>query len=429
MGSAMFTGVSALQANQRSLDVIASNIANVNTTGYRGSRVLFQDLFSQTLVGPRQPVARFGGVNPQQVGLGVRIASIDVNHTQGSLFSTGIASDLAIQGNGFFILSEGGREGFVYTRDGSFGIDQTGALTNPANGAIVQGFLADANGFIDDSQPIQDIVVPIGTQSLVRATTEVTFAGNLNSTTPGPTEIAGDPDLTPQNGSFERTVRVFDTLGTAREITFTFTKTDNTNEWTWTADDANPGTTVTGAGTMQFSPTGDLISVSSDTISMAFDPPPAPAEPVDPFEFTLDFTQLTQLASDSDASVVSQNGFPRGVLELFSISQDGVINGVFSNGLTLTLGQVGIATFPNNGGLERIGDNAFRDTPSSGAPQIGLSGTGNRGRVSGGVLERSNVDLGVEFSNLIITQRAFQANARTITTSDTLLQEVVNLIR
>ena len=429
MGSAMFTGVSALQVNQRSLDVIASNIANVNTTGYRSSRVLFQDQFSQTIAGPRQPVARFGGVNPQQIGLGVKIASIDVNHSQGSLFTTGIASDLAIQGNGFFVLSEGGREGFIYTRDGSFGLDQTGTLTNPATGAVVQGFLADENGFIDTTLPLQNIVVPVGSQSLVRATTQVTFAGNLDSETPGPTEIAGDPDLTPQNGSFQRTVRVFDSLGAGREITITFTKTDNTNEWTWTADDNDPATTVAGTGTMQFSPTGDLIAVTNETISVAFDPPPGSSQPIDPFEFTVNFNQLTQLADDSDASVVSQNGFPRGTLELFNITQDGIINGVFSNGLTQTIGQVAIASFANNGGLERIGDNAFRDTPSSGNPQIGLSGTGNRGRVSGGVLERSNVDLGIEFSNLIITQRAFQANARTITTSDTLLQEVVNLIR
>lgn len=428
MGSALFTGVTALQVNQRTLDVIAANIANVNTTGYRGSRVLFQDLFSQTLSGPKQPTARFGGVNPQQVGLGVRIASIDVNHTQGSLFTTGIASDLAIQGNGFFILSPG--EGSnVYTRDGSFAIDQTGALTDPATGFVVQGFLADENGVIDPTGQLRDLTVPVGAQSLVRATSRVSLAGNVNSNTPSPAEIAADPQLNPQNGSFQRTVRVFDSLGDSREITLTFTKTDNTNEWTWAATDADLTTTVVGDGTIQFGPSGEFISVSNDLVSVNFDPPPGAAEPIDPFEFTVDFTQLTQLASVSDAAVLNQNGFPRGTLELFNITQDGVINGIFSNGLTQTLGQVALATFSNNGGLERVGDNSFRDTPASGTPQVGLSGTGSRGTVTGGVLERSNVDLGVEFSNLIITQRAFQANARTITTSDTLLQEVVNLIR
>ncbi|HIJ66284.1 MAG TPA: flagellar hook-basal body complex protein, partial [Candidatus Hydrogenedentes bacterium] len=151
--------------------------------------------------------------------------------------------------------------------------------------------------------------------------------------------------------------------------------------------------------------------------------------PVTPFEFNLDFTDVTELSADSDVSMSNQDGYPRGTLESFNIGEDGTINGVFTNGLTRVLGQVALATFANVGGLSRSGNNTFRDTPASGSPQIGLPNAGGRGQVSGGVLEGSNVDLGTEFSNMIVTQRGFQANARTITAADTLLQETVNLVR
>lgn len=419
MGTALFTGVTALTANQRKLDVIAANIANVNTTGYRGSRVLFQDLFSQTLAGARTPVARFGGTNPQQVGLGVRIASIDTNFNQGSLFTTGRAGDLAIQGGGFFVLNNGTSQGLVYTRDGSFSVDVAGRLVDPATGFAVQGFLADENGVIDVTQPVQDIVIPVGAQSLVRATNNVVFAGNLDSETA-------------VGGTVTRTIEVFDSLGTTREIDLTFELTvpGPPNEWEWTASTTDPDGTINASstGTITFNGNGEIISITNSTVTMDFNAG-LPTQPIDPFVFELDLSQVTQLADVSDVAVASQNGFPRGTLELFNISQDGVINGIFSNGLTQVLGQVAVAKFANEGGLERVGDNSFIQTPGSGSPQIGSPNTGGRGSVSGGVLERSNVDLATEFSELIITQRSFQANARTITTADTLLQETVNLIR
>lgn len=419
MGTALFTGVTALTANQRKLDVIAANIANVNTTGYRGSRVLFQDLFSQTLAGARTPVARFGGTNPQQVGLGVRIASIDTNFNQGSLFTTGRAGDLAIQGNGFFVLNNGTSQGLAYTRDGSFSVDVAGRLVDPATGFAVQGFLADENGVIDVTQPVEDIVIPVGAQSLVRATNNVVFAGNLDSETA-------------VGGTVTRTIEVFDSLGTTREVDLTFELTvpGPPNEWEWTASTTDPDGTINASstGTITFNGNGEIIGITNSTVTMDFNAG-LPTQPIDPFVFDLDLSQITQLADVSDVAVSSQNGFPRGTLELFNISQDGVINGIFSNGLTQVLGQVAVAKFANEGGLERVGDNAFIETPGSGSPQIGSPNTGGRGSVSGGVLERSNVDLATEFSELIITQRSFQANARTITTADTLLQETVNLIR
>ncbi len=428
MGSAIFTGVNGLLVQQRKLDVVANNIANVNTTGYRGSRVLFQDLFSQTLNGGSAPVGNFGGSNPQQVGLGVEIASIDVDHQQGSLTSTGVSSDLAVQDSGFFVMSNGQTN--EYTRDGSFRINANGDLIEPSTGFRVQGFLADENGDIDTEGTVQDIKIPLGGTSIVRATENAALIGNLNADAPSGTEVT-------------RTIEVFDSLGTARDVTLTFTKTANTNEWTWEAEyNGNavsptppPTLTFSSNGTIQDDPATPGVDERLGTVSIpeaAF--PGDEALPETPFEFTVDFSEVTQLSQSganqgSDVTLRNQDGFGRGQLENFDIGDNGEINGVYSNGLTVTIAQVALANFANVGGLERNGNNAFRETPASGTAQIGPPQTGGRGTVSGGVLENSNVDLGDEFSNLIVTQRGFQANARTITAADTLLNETVNLVR
>ena len=440
MGTAIFTGVTGLTAFQRRLDVIASNISNVNTTGYRGSRVLFQDLFSQTLAGAAAPVGNFGGTNPVQVGLGVRLGSIDVNHTQGSLLTTGVASDLAIQGQGFFVLTNGVSN--VFTRDGSFALNANGLLIDPSTGLRVQGYTADANGIINSEGAPGDLLVPVGGSAIVRATTEASLVGNLDSeaTAVPPTVVT-------------RTITVFDSLGTQREITLTFTKRAQVNDgtglrnaWEFEATfEGNPVTNVplANTGVVLFNGQGQFISAGSvtgagaytalaagtDMVSIPVALFPGDSVPDSPFDFDIDFSRMTELSADSDVTMSNQNGFPRGVLESFTIGSDGSINGVFSNGLTVIIGQVALAAFSNIAGLERAGDNFFRETLASGASQIGIPLTGGRGRVTGGVLEGSNVDLGTEFSNMIVTQRGFQANARTITAADTLLQETVNLVR
>jgi len=418
MGSAIYAGVTGLQVHQRRIDVIASNIANVNTTGYRSSRVLFQDLFSQTLTGPRAPVGQFAGNNPMQVGLGVRLASIDTNFGQGTLQTTGVASDLAIQGGGFFVLSDG--SGNFYTRDGSFDINANGQLIDSATGLFVQGFQADGAGIIDPNGAVSNLTIPVGGTSIVRATTVGTLIGNLDADA-----AAGD--------TVTRTIQVFDSLGTTRDITITFEKTATVNEWEWSlsSTDTDLATLSPNAGTpgtITFDASGNVTAGGTGAVTITF-AAGLPATPVDPFLFDLDFTAMTQLSDTSDITLQNQDGYPRGTLEAFNIGGDGIINGVFSNGLTQVIGQVALASFANNGGLTRFGDNLFRDSPGSGPAQIGIPSTGGRGTVSGGVLEGSNVDLGTEFSNLIVTQRGFQANARTITTADTLLQETVNLVR
>lgn len=438
MGTAIFSGVTGLLAFQRRLDVIASNIANVNTTGYRSSRVLFQDLFSQTLQGARAPLGTFGGNNPIQIGLGVRLATIDINFGQGSLVTTGVSSDLAIQGAGFFVLSDGITD--LYTRDGSFAVNADGFLMDPATGFLVQGFGLDINGVVDVEGVPGSLSVPVGGTATVRATTVATLVGNLDSDA-----TVGD--------IVTRTIRIFDSLGTARDIDLTFTKRAQVddgsgpplfNAWEWSA--VFTGTDVSNVpvgetGVMLFDSSGALSNVGSVTGGGAFtalagDAVTIPVGlftgasiPTTPFDFDLDFSAITELSALSDLTLSNQDGFPRGVLESFNIGEGGTINGVFTNGLTQVLGQVAIGTFSNVGGLERRGSNLFRETPASGTAQVGVAGSGGRGTVSGGVLEGSNVDLATEFSNMIITQRGFQANARTITAADTLLQETVNLVR
>jgi flagellar hook protein FlgE len=430
MGTALFTGVTGLKAQQRKLDVVANNIANVNTTGYRASRVLFQDLFSQTLRGGSAPLGGFGGSNPQQVGLGVQLASIDVDHGQGSLVTTGVPTDLAIQGNGFFVLNNG--QGNIYTRDGSFLLNADGVLIDPATGLRVQGFVADEDGIIEDTGSPSDIAIPLGGLGIVQPTSAGTMIGNLNPT------ITGD---VPLPKTVTRSVTVYDSLGTERDVTLTFVKSQTDNN-TWTVTAGINGNTnnvnidgALGGRTLTFDSAGALI-VPADGVfdinvpaALITNSNTAPSD----MNFSLDFTQVTQLANgdliESDISLQNQNGFGLGSLESVNVGSNGDINGVFSNGLTRTLARVALATFANVGGLERAGNNSFRETPASGAAQIGVPSTGGRGSAVGGVLESSNVDLGTQFSELIITQRGFQANARTITAADTLLQETVNLVR
>ena len=416
MGTAIFTAVTGLQAHQRRMDVIANNIANINTPGFRSSRMLFQDLFSQTLEGARAPVDSFGGTNPTQVGLGTQIGTIDVSHQQGALFNTGVYSDLAIQGSGFFVLSGEDTGSYVYTRDGSFSLNANGELVDPATGRLVQGYQADATGAIDTTTPLTNLVVPVGGTSIVRATETATLIGNLDSDA-----ASGD--------TVDRTITVYDSLGTARDITITFTKSATPNDWDWTATTTDTEVNaITASGTITFDADGNFSSVTSSTVSVDF-VDTIEGLPTDPFDFDLDFSDVTMLSDTSDITLQVQDGFPRGILESFNIGNDGVINGVFTNGLSRVIGQVALATFSNVGGLTRIGSNYFTETPASGAAQIGTANSGGRGQVSGGVLEGSNVDLSTEFSNMIVTQRGYQANARTITTSDTMLQEAVNLVR
>jgi flagellar hook protein FlgE len=420
MMRSIFSGVSGLRNHQTRMDVIGNNIANVNTVGFKSSRVTFQEGFAQILQGASRPPGDTaevsGGTNPVQVGLGMNIGSIDQLFTQGSLESTGVDTDLAIQGDSFFVVSDGSQR--LYTRAGNFQLDANGRLVAATNGAIVQGRLTNDDGELTDT--IQDIVLPFGQKAPAKATTQVSFAGNLNA------EAA-------EGSERETTVTVFDGMGVAHEVTLRFEKqAGSPPSWSYEVEvEDDTGTVVSGGtGTLNFDDQGRL----------------AEPLPTDPFVFTpesgaedveiiLDFGEegslsgLTQFSGPSTAVVREQDGFRMGDLERFSIDTTGTIFGAFTNGETLKLGQVAMADFNNEAGLLRVGDNQFAVSPNSGQAVLGFAGEGSQSTITAGALEMSNVDLAQEFTNMITTQRGFQSNARVITTGDEMLQDVVQLKR
>ena len=403
MLQAMYSGISAIEAHQERMDVIGNNIANVNTTAYKAGRVTFQDQLSQTLQGASLGNGAVGGTNPQQVGLGVRVGSIDTLMSQGGLQSTSKPTDMAIQGNGYFML--GDSTGVSYTRDGSFTLDSNGSLVNASSGAYVLGWKSDANGNIDSSKqisPASRLSIPVGGLTAVQATSNLAFGGNLSA------EAAPN--------SYTRSVAVYDSLGEKQTLALTFTRDPAANTWDWSAamDPNTPsgGTTVTGSGKITFDTSGKQTG-STGAISLSPADGSAVGQAINP-----DFTALTQISGSSSAAPTTQNGFAPGTLQSFSMDQTGAITGIFNNGLTRVLGQIALADFPNPEGMERSGGNTFRTTINSGLPSVGTAQTGSLGKISTGYLEQSNVDLSSEFTNMIVTQRGFQANTKIVTTVD-----------
>jgi len=418
----MFSAISGLRAHQVMMDVIGNNIANVNTVGFKAGRVNFEDILSQTIRGATAPSSSLGSIDPAQVGLGVGIGGIDVLHTQGNLQSTGKLTDMAIQGDGFFILGNAANQS--YTRDGSFDLSLDGALVSPATGMKVQGWQADATGAIDTTTPIGSLIIPIGQRTTALATSAATVIGNLDASAP-------------VGATATTTMTAIDSLGVSHSLKVVFTKTA-ANAWGWAAstDPADAGAAITagsGTGTVTFTasgqvdpatlPTGTLSvdltngAVSPLVLDAAAGPPP-----------TLDFLKMTQFAGASEPAAQA-NGFASGSLVTFSVGNGGQITGVYSNGQTQILGQIATASFVNPAGLLRAGQNMFTTSPASGAPAVGLPGSGSRGGIATGSLEMSNVDLASQFTGMITAERGFQANGRVITTSDEMLQDLVNLKR
>ncbi len=402
----LFSGVSALKNHQVRMDVIGNNIANVNTVGFKSSRVTFRDTLSQTLRAASSPQGGRGGVNPMQVGLGMALGSIQTNQTQGSPEMTGRQTDMAIEGNGFFVLSDGPRR--FYTRAGLFDVDGDGSLISSVNGMKVMGWRA-ATGQIDIDQPMEALLIPMGKTINPIATTTIKFGGNLDS------RIAAGESVT-------QTVEVFDSLGDTHSVNLTFTKTDTgSNTWSWTASGGS-GTVAGGSGTIMFDTSGNMINATGPAFQ--FTPPGANSVSITP-----DFTGVVQNAAEGTLVFKSQDGYPQGTLVGYSVDDSGVIIGEYSNGLTENLAQIATAVFSNPNGLLRAGDTTFTVSANSGEPEVGQPGNGANGKLTPGALEMSNVDLSQEFTDMIITQRGFQANSRIITTSDEMLQELVNLKR
>lgn len=385
----LYSGISGLRSHQTMLDVTGNNIANVNTTGYKSSAVQFQDTLSQLIKGATGPQAAAGGSNPAQIGLGVQVAGISTNFTQGSAQATGRATDLMISGDGFFVENVGGNT--VYSRDGSFDFDATGKLVGPA-GELIMGWTA-ANGAINTGGVLGPIVLDKNAIAPAVATTTATMTGNL----PG--------DAT-TGTALERDIQVYDATGAAHQLSLTFTKT----AMGW--DVAGTNGTATATGSVAFT-NGAITSGTSLTVGGV----------------AVDLSGLSGFASLSNATITHQDGRTSGTLQSYSISADGTLVGSFSNGATEPMARIALATFANPGGLEKAGGSTYRASIDSGTASLGTAGSAGLGSLQSGSLEMSNVDLSQEFTNLIVAQRGFQANARIITTSDQVLQDLTDLKR
>jgi len=432
----MLSAVSSLRNHQTFMDVVANNIANINTPAFKSSRIGFQELMTQTYNNGRAPSATMGGVNPLQIGLGMAVGGVDTLFTQGTLQNTGRASDLAIQGDGFFIIQNPtNNPPRLYTRDGSFGLDSEGNLVSLATGFRVLGWAADANGVINPT--VEPLAINIGSGGLERrVTSDVTMAGNLDASA----QVAQGPNDPPEP-NFSSVVSVVDSLGVEHNVKLTFWKTDNANRtWTVRATSVDPAlgydNTVTpppppvnlGETTLSFTDTGALVYDPADPTSgiwsLALTPTGAAAQTVD-----FNFRAITQLGSSTSVNVKAQDGVPAGSLTGFTIRSDGTIACTYSNGLTRVVGQVALARFQNPAGLLRDGQNLYETSANSGIPVIGAPGTMGLGITTAGSLEMSNVDLAKQLTDMIIAQRGFQANSRVITASDQMLSDLVNLAR
>ena len=611
----LFTGISGLNAYQSWIDMISNNIANTGTTGFKGQRMTFADLFYQQTGAPTGPTQTSGGVNPQDQGLGVKVNTIDTQFAQGGIETTGVNTDLAINGDGFFMLRNvNGSNATTYTRNGNFSLNSNGLLYDPGSGLAVQGYTANANGQITATGSPGNITIPIGLASQATATGQgtktgptssdkvfdVSLGGNLDQTqwsqqflnavgasvTPGqqytisttmydslgnahqatltytpdaagstaatagavggsnPALISGavtvapatsTPDTVTVTQTGANTATVSDTLGNTQNInvsggaqtvtmggaTFTvpagplaagnasFTITGATNGLPTTVQDATgnsrvPATrwqvSVSFADGTQFANIATPGSVgaggavtaptygtgSSGTIGYAYfdqngqfinssaietaaagqslganasaylhtgnggtpaiaqgnqinvtkwgpgagnnaSAPTAGGAAPTPGPIAIDYSNNASLAGNYSANVVSQNGFPAGTLSNISVGSDGSITGAFTNGQQKVLGQVALATFQNEQGLDRIGGSQFAATAASGLAQVGTAGTGRFGSIQADALEESNVNLADQFTKLIVAQRAFEANSRGITTADQNLITLINL--
>ncbi len=567
----LYSGITGLQASQTDMDVIGNNIANLNTVGFKASRVTFETALLQALRAARAPENNIGGVNPMQVGLGTQIASIDQIMTQGSFQNTGKKTDLAIQGDGFFVVNNG--EGDFYTRAGNFSLDENGTLVQAGTGYKIMGWEAtvDSQGrrHVDTNNPIGEIKIAANETMAAKSTANIKSGGNLDSTTgispvtitvtdnsgnsysiqftfkldtksfdpfsntktydwtakivkapsgytfnnafttgkitldrygnvvndngtadvyvatssattltlvtqSGSTNVISGTAVTlPSSGeisfseadntanavtanyadpTYTVSTQIYDSLGRAYTVYIDFTNLgavsgsaiqDATTGWAWDARlaDGTPihltynNTTVSATtGVIGFNSSGKVVGYGSLNSSGEVTQTPAPngiefipSDGAGPVKAHIDFTQLTDMAGSASAAITEQDGNAKGTLQSFAINQSGDIIGTFSNGLTDVLGKIALANFNNPAGLKAIGNSLYSQSANSGVPQVGPAGTGGRGSLIPGALEMSNVDLAQEFTNMIVAERSFQANARVISTSDTILAQLVNL--
>jgi flagellar hook protein FlgE len=437
MMRSLFTGVSGLRNSQVAMDVIGNNVANANTLGFKSSRVTFAEGYSQLLQGAQRAQNGMGGTNAQQVGLGVRVGSIDTLFSQGAFENTGLKTDLAISGSAFFAVSDG--TGNYFTRAGNFQLDSGGRLVSPGTGYVLQGRMAVGGELVGG---LTDIVLPFGQKAPAVASTKAVLGGNLDASAPtfgdglggaGDITDAAHRDLPANRDAWtETTITAYDSLGAKHDLKVFMWKT-GANAWSWQVDPSglqlDPGAPApTGSGTLTFDANGRLTSGSpAGTITFT------PASGAGMVSIDLDpgagVTGLTQFASRNSAVLREQDGYPMGTLADFAIDASGTITGTFDNGTSVVLAQIAMADFNNPSGLNKVSGNVFSASPNSGEAVMGYSGEGSTSTISSSMLEMSNVDLSGELTRMIIMQRAFAANGRVISSADQMLQEVVALGR
>ena len=411
MLSSLYSGVTGLNAAGYSMSVVGNNIANSNTVGFKASYTSFADILSQSLG---------GAVGGNQVGRGVALSDIGTVFSQGSFENTTNGTDLAIEGAGFFIVADS--SGRYYTRAGNFIMDEEGYLVSPG-GFKLQGYATDATGALITS--VSDINVA-NVSSAPKQTSGFSISANLDGSA-----RLGD--------EYSTTITMYDSIGEAIPLSITFTKLGTGNAWTYTASIPPSMGTATGSGTIEFDADGNVGTFDSSTTfsdkSIFIDLPGTGGAD---FTVTWDVwdsatsgptTDLTGYAAASDTNALFQDGYSPGAIQTISVDQDGQIIGLFTNGQTRTLGQVLLADFVSPYGLTKMGRSLYAESANSGQPTVGSPNTGGRGRIASNSLEMSNVDMASEFVKMITTQRAYQANAKVITTSDELLSELMTIKR
>jgi len=449
MIASMMAGISGLKVHQTRMNVIANNIANVNTSGYKASRVTFRELYSRSITGASAPDnnSGVGGRNPNQIGLGVGINAIMLNQTNGSIETTANPLDVAIDGQGYFICKTSANAEYLFTRTGSFGVDKLGNLVT-ADGSQVYGWhqyteTEDGRYKYNTEVEVEPLNVyndpHFGDKKVIQpqATSYVTFTGNLDLNN----ELGKD-------GQVGIPISIYDSYGTEYTAQIVFSRNGdpddpdfNQNLWDYEIQDGAGGTLFdTIKGTIEFSDVegeeGKALSLTEESDN---------AEIVDGLSLqtkiqfnggnkdTLDIKfnlkGLTQYSADTSAKVYNSNGYTAGDLVDYSVGTDGIITGVYSNGKQQPLGQIALAVFENPSGLKKAGGSMYTATTNSGDFIRGVEPDTIAGTLVASALELSNVDLSIEFTDMIVTQRGFQANSKIINTSDELLQELVSLKR
>jgi flagellar hook protein FlgE len=399
-------GLSGLNIASKALDAISNNVANSTTVGFKQSTAQFSDLYASTL----------GGGGKSQIGIGATVNGVAQQFSQGNITVTSNPLDLAINGDGFFRMSDNGS--VLYTRNGQFSVDKNGYIVN-ATGYRLTGYGTDADDNIVVTAPIDLRIDTALSGGEPRSTVEADLAVNLDSRLSAPVNPVFSPTDT-TSFSYSTSLTSYDSLGNSHIMSLYFVKTATPNQWNMHT--SLDGGAPTAATAVTFNSNGGLVGPTTLPQSFAIT-----TGATSPLAFDLDLTGSTQFGSAFSVNAVAQDGFASGRLSGISVSPEGVLQGRYTNGQSRNLGQVVMATFQNPDGMTQLGSNAWAETSFSGPPAVGTPGTGNRGGLQPAAVEDSNVDLTAELVNMITQQRAYQANAQSIKTQDQIMQTLVNL--